>query len=179
VLKAADARGLLSHEHFTIDGTLLEAAASQKSFQRKDGQGPPPTDTDASNPTVNFRKEKRSNTTHASMTDPDCRLWRKSRGTPALLCHLGSVTMDNRHGLVVATDVRPPAYPAEREAGVEMLMTLEPRARRRTVGADKAYDEPDFVTGARACQTTPHVAQNLHTNRRASPIDARTTRHPG
>lgn len=179
VLKAADARGLLSHEHFTVDGTLLEAWASQKSFRRKDDPTPPPSDNDPSNPTVNFRKEKRSNATHQSVTDPDCRLARKSHGTAALLCHLGSVLMDNRHGLIVATDVRAPGYTAERDAAVEMLTTLEPRARRRTLGADKGYDAPDFVAGARACHTTPHVAQNIHATRPTSAIDARTTRHPG
>jgi hypothetical protein len=94
----------LSHEHFTVDGTLLEAWASQKSFRRKDDPTPPLSDHDPSNPTVNFRKEKRSNTTHQSVTDPDCRLARKSSGTAALLGHLGSVLMDNRHGLIVATD---------------------------------------------------------------------------
>ena len=179
ILKAADARGLLSHEHFTVDGTLLEAWASQKSFRPKDDPSPPPSDDDPSNPTVNFRKEKRSNTTHQSVTDPDCRLARKSNGTAALLCHLGSVLMDNRHGLIVATDVRPPAYAAERDAAVEMLTTMEPRARRRTIGADKGYDAPDFVEGARACNTTPHVAQNIHATRPKSAIDERTTRHPG
>lgn len=179
ILKDADRRGLLSHDHFTVDGTLLEAWASQKSFRRKDDPTPPPSDDDPSNPTVNFRKEKRSNKTHQSVSDPDCRLARKSSGTGALLCHLGSVLMDNRHGLIVATDVRPPAYEAEREAAVEMLTTLEPRARRRTLGADKGYDMPNFVEGTRACQTTPHVAQNIHPTRPKSAIDERTTRHPG
>lgn len=179
VLKAADGRGLLSHEHFTVDGTLLEAWASQKSFRRKDDPTPPPSDGDPSNPTVNFRKEKRSNTTHQSVTDPDCRLARKSQGTAALLCHLGSVLMDNRHGLIVATDVRPPAYEAERDAGVEMVTTLEPRARRRTIGGDKGYDTEDFVVGVRACNTSPHVAQNIHDTRPESAIDGRTTRHSG
>lgn len=179
VLKAADQRGLLSHEHFTVNGTLLEAWASQKSFRRKDDPTPPPSDGDPSNPTVNFRQEKRSNTTHQSVTDPECRLARKSPGTAALLCHLGSVVMDNRHGLIVATDVRPPAYEAERDAGVEMLTTLEPRARRRTLGGDKGYDTAEFVAGLRACHTSPHVAQNIHATRSASAIDGRTTRHPG
>ena len=180
VLKAADARGLLSHEHFTVDGTLLEAWASQKSFRRTDDPTPPPAaDGDRKNPTVNFRKEKRSNQTHASVSDPDCRLARKSNGTAALLCHLGSVLMDNRHGLIVATDVRPPAYDGEREAALEMLTTLEPRARRRTLGADKGYDAPDFVAGVRACHTTPHVAPNVHARRSTSAIDERTARHPG
>jgi transposase len=179
ILKAADARGLLSHEHFTVDGTLLEAWASQKSFRRKDGTPPPPTDTDRKNPTVNFRGEKRSNATHESVTDPEARLARKSSHTAAVLCHLGSVLMDNRHGLIVATDVRSPAYEAERDAAVELLTTLEPRARRRTLGADKAYDMPDFVAGVRACHTTPHAAQNIHDKRPTSAVDARTTRHPG
>jgi transposase len=179
VLKAADARGLLSHEHFTVDGTLLEAWASQKSFRRKDDPTPPPSDGDPKNPTVNFRGEKRSNATHASVTDPDARLARKSDGTTSKLSHLGSVLMDNRHGLIVATDVRPPAYEAERDAGVELLTTLEPRARRRTLGADKGYDMPDFVAGVRACHTTPHVAQNIHATRPTSAVDGRTTRHAG
>jgi transposase len=179
VLKAAETRGLLSHEHFTVDGTLLEAWASQKSFRPKDDPSPPPSDGDRKNPTVNFRGETRSNTTHESVTDPDARLARKSSGTTSTLSHLGSVLMDNRHGLIVATDVRPPAYEAERDAAVEMLTTLEPRVRRRTVGADKGYDTAAFVAGARACNTTPHVAQNIHATRPESAIDERTTRHEG
>ncbi len=179
VLKAADARGLLSHEHFTVDGTLLEAWASQKSFRRKDDPTPPPSDGDPKNPTVNFRGEQRSNATHASVTDPDARLARKSDGTTSTLCHLGSVLMDNRHGLIVATDVRPPASEAERDAGVALVTTLEPRARRRTLGADKGYDMPDFVAGVRACHTTPPVAQNIHATRPHSAVDRRTTRHAG
>jgi transposase len=179
ILKAADQRGLLSHEHFTVDGTLLEAWASQKSFRRKDDPSPPPSDNDPSNPTVTFRKEKRSNTTHQSVTDPDSRLARKSKGTAALLAHLGSVLMDNRHGLIVATDVRPPGYDAERDAGVEMLVTLEPGPSRRTLGADKGYDKSDFVAGTRACHTTPHVAPNIHATKPTSAIDRRTTRHEG
>jgi transposase len=177
ILSAADERGLLSHEHFTVDGTLLEAWASQKSFRRKDKPGAPPSDDDPSNPTVNFRKEKRSNKTHQSVTDPESRLARKNGA--ALLCHLGSVLMDNRHGLIVATDVRPPGYHAERDAGVEMLTTLEPRARRRTLGADKGYDASDFIAGVRASHTTPHVAPNIHKTKPTSAVDARTTRHAG
>lgn len=179
ILKAADARGLLSHEHFTVDGTLLEAWASQKSFRRKDDPTPPPSDGDPKNPTVNFRKETRSNKTHASVTDPDARMTRKSKGTGSTLCHLGSVLMDNRHGLIVATDVRPPAYEAERDAGVEMVHTLEPRVRRRTIGGDKGYDTLEFVEGVRAGNTTPHVAQNIHKTRLESAVDDRTTRHDG
>jgi len=179
ILKAADTRGLLSHEHFTVDGTLLEAWASQKSFRRKDDPTPPPSDGDPKNPTISFRTETRSNTTHESVTDPDSRLARKSHHTAALLCHLGSVLMDNRHGLIVATDVRAPGYEAERDAGVEMLTMLEPRARRRTLGADKGYDMPAFVVGVRACATTPHVSQNIHERRARSAIDGRTTRQAG
>ena len=182
ILKAADARGLLSHEHFSVDGTLLEAWASQKSFRPKDHPEPPPSDGDPRNPTVNFRKEKRSNATHQSVTDPDARLWRKSNGTTSTLCHLGSTLIDNRHGLVVATDVRAPAYDAERDAAVEMLTTLDPRRetqRRRTLGADKGFDTPDFVEGVRQCHTTPHVAPNVHARKARSAIDGRTTRHAG
>ncbi len=179
VLKAADARHLLSHEHFTVDGTLLEGWASHKSFRRKDDPTPPPSDGDPGNPSINFRKETRSNQTHQSVTDPDVRLARKSKGTAAILGYQGSTLIDNRHGLVVATDVRSPAYHAERDAGLEMLTTLEPRGRRRTLGADKAYDEPEFVAGVRACHVTPHVAPNLHETKATSALDARTTRHPG
>jgi transposase len=179
ILTAADTRGLLSHEHFTVDGTLLEAWASHKSVRPKDDPTPPPSDGDPKNPTVNFRGEKRSNATHASVTDPDARLARKSKGTASILAHLGSVLMDNRHGLIVATDVRPPAYEAERDAGVEMMNTLEPRARRRTLGADKGYDTVEFVEGVRACNTAPHVAQNIHDTRPDSAVDGRTTRHAG
>jgi len=169
----------LSHEHFTVDGTLLEAWASQKSFRRKDASSSPPSDGDSSNPTVDFRSEKRSNATHQSVTDPDALLARKSANTAARLCYLGSVLMDNRHGLIVATDVRQPIGTAERDAGVEMLTTLEPRARRRTLGADKGYDTPDFVAGVRACNTTPHVSPNIHERRSRSAIDRRTIRHVG
>ena len=179
VLKAAEQRGLLSHEHFTVDGTLLEAWASQKSFRPKDDPTPPPSDGDPKNPTVNFRGEKRSNVTHASVTDPDARLARKSSGMASVLAHLGSVLMDNRHGLIVATDVRSPGYEAERDAAVEMLATMEPTTRRRTIGADKGYDTDAFVEGVRGCHTTPHVAQNIHATKPTSAVDGRTTRHAG
>ena len=179
VLKAADARALLSHEHFTVDGTLLEAWASHKSVRPKDDPSPPPSDGDPKNPTINFRGEKRSNATHQSVTDPDARITRKSQGTASILGHLGSVLMDNRHGLIVATDVRAPGHTAEREAAVERLTRLEPRARRRTLGADKGYDADDFVADVRACGVTPHVAQNLHAKKTTSAIGRRTTRHAG
>ncbi len=179
VVKAADQRGLLSHEHFTVDGTLLEAWASHKSVRPKDDPSPPPAAGSTKNPAVDFRGEQRSNATHQSVTDPDARLTRKSNGTASILGHLGSVLMDNRHGLIVATDVRAPGYEAECDAAVDMLTTLPPRARRRTLGADNGYDRTDLVTGARTRSVTPHVAQNLHARRSTSAIDGRTTRHAG
>ncbi len=180
VLRLADAHALLSHEHFTVDGTLLEAWASQKSFQPKRPAGPrPPSDGDPGNPSLNFRGERRSNATHRSVTDPDARLTRKSSNTAALLGYVGSVLMDNRHGLVVATDVRSPSYEAERDAALALVQRLEPRARRRTVGADKGYDIDAFVDALRRCHVTPHISPNVHARRQRSAIDRRTTRHAG
>ena len=142
VLTLADAGGLLSHEHFTVDGTLLAAWASHKSVRPIDDPSPPPSDGDPKNPSVDFKGETRSNATHRSVTDPDARLARKSDQTASILAYQASVITDNRHGLIVATDVRSPSGTAEREAGAEMLtvVTAEPRARRRTLGADKGYD---------------------------------------
>ena len=178
VLQQAAARQLLSDDHFTVDGTLLEAWASHKSVRPLDDPTPPPSDDDAGNPSVNFRGETRSNATHRSVTDPDARLARKGR-TGASLCHLGSVLMENRHGLVVATDVRPPGYEAERDAALALIRTRVPRARRRTLGADKGYDTEHFVTELRRAGVTPHVSPNVHARRRRSAMDGRTTRHPG
>jgi transposase len=179
VLQEAHVRDLLSAEHFTVDGTLLEAWASQKSFQRKDGTSPPPSDDDPSNPTVNFRKEKRSNVTHQSVTDPDCRLAKKSTGAAAQLAYLGSVITENRHGFVVNTPVTQPSGTAECEAALEMLTTLPHRAARITLGGDKLYDQVAFVEALRQLAVTPHVAQNIHERHPESAIDGRTTRHPG
>lgn len=166
---------ILEGENMTLQGKERLEVIRPKD----DPTPPPPSDGDSKNPTVNFHGEKRSNRTHESVTDPDARLARKGSGTTSALSHLGSVLMDNRHGLIVATDVRPPGYESERDAAVEMLTTLEPRRRRRTVGADKGYDTADFVEGARECNTTPHVARDVHANRRESAIDERTTRHDG
>jgi transposase len=180
VLRLADTHALLSHEHFTVDGTLLEAWASQKRFQPQTPDGPrPPSDDDPGNPSVNFRGERRSNATHRSVTDPDARLTRKSHNTAALLGYVGSVLMDNRHGLVVATDVRSPSYEAERDAALALVACLAPRARRRTVGADKGYDTDAFAAALRRCHVTPHISPNVHAQRHQSAIDRRTTRHPG
>ena len=131
------------------------------------------------NPSVDFRGERRSNATHASTTDPDARLARKSNHGAARLSYQASVLMDNRHGLVVATHVTHPGYTAEWDAALEMLTTLEPRARRRTLGADKGYDQPAFVAAVRALNTTPHVTPNIHPTKPTSTLDARTLRHPG
>lgn len=180
VLACADRHDLLSHEHFTVDGTLLEAWASHKSVRPIDDPTPPPSDDGPSNPSVDWRGERRSNQTHRSVSDPDARLARKSTGTTTKLCHLASVITENRHGLIVETDVRSPSYDGERDAAVAMLTRLRVGARhRRTLGADKGYDTDAFVTGVRQLATTPHVAPNVHARRHHSAVDGRTTRHPG
>jgi transposase len=168
VVREARRRRLLSDEHFTVDGTLLEAWASQKSFQPKDG---PPSSG------ANFRGGKRSNETHASTTDPDARLARKGPGKEAKLSYQASVLMDNRHGIIVGTHVAEASGTAERESALVLLDRLPERKRRRTLGADKGYDTRDFVADVRERNFTPHVAQNL-SNRRSA-IDGRTTRHLG
>ena len=178
VLNVPDSRGLLSHEHVTVDNTLLEAWASHKNVRPKDDPSPPPSHGEEKNPTVNFRGETR-NATHQSVTGPDARLARKRNGATSILVDLGSVLMDNRHGLIVATDVRAPSYDAEHDAAVAMLTTLAPRQRRRTLGADKGYVGAALMTGARACEVTPRVAQSIHSRKSSSAIDARTTRHAG
>jgi transposase len=170
----AAARPLLSDEHFTVDSTLIEAWASLKSFKPKDRQDEPPDDP--GNPTVNFRGEARSNTTHASTTDPQARLYRKGPGREAKLCYMGHVLMENRHGLVVDAQVTQATGTAERETALQMV-ARRPRPHRVTVGADKGYDTHDFVGALREVMATPHVAQ--HTRGRGSAIDARTTRYPG
>jgi transposase len=176
VLAQARQQELLSAEHFTVDGTLLEAWASHKSFQPKDNPTPP-TDEDPGNLTVDFRGEKRSNATHQSTTDPDAQLVRKSKGQAALLAYRGHVLMENRSGLVVgarATQVVGASEPATALA----LATAIPGDHPATLGGDKGYDTSDFVTGCRALAITPHVAQNI-TEHRGSAINGRTTRHPG
>jgi len=174
VVAQARERGLLSDEHFTVDGTLVEAWASLKSFKRKDAPPAPPDDP--GNPTVNFHGERRSNTTHGSTTDPDARLARKGKAQEAKLCYTGHVLMENRNGLAVGSCVIPANGHAERAAALELLGALD-REGRVTLGADKGYDTRDFVTAVRLLGVTPHVAQN--TTNRASAIDGRTTRHEG
>jgi len=167
----ADEAGLLSDEHFTVDGTLLEAWASLKSFRRKDAEPPPPPD-DPGNPTVNFHGESRRNDTHQSTTDPDAQLARKGQGKEAKLSYAGHVLLDNRHGLVANVCATAATGTAEREAA---LLLLGGRPPGGTVGGDKGFDVASFVAGVRALAMTPHVAQKD----KGSAIDDRTTRHAG
>jgi transposase len=175
VLAEAKARDLVSDEHFTVDGTLLEAWASLKSFKKIDDPDPPAAD-DPGNPTVNFHGERRTNATHRSTTDPDAKLARKGHGKEAKLSYSGHVLMENRNGLAVDAAVRAATGTAEREAAVAMAAQI-PGDRRVTMGADKNYDTADCVAQLRGLQITPHVAQN--DRRRRSAIDQRTTHHPG
>lgn len=173
VLIHADSARLLSDEHFTVDGTLLHAWASQKSFRPRDEDPPSPG---GGNPTVNFHGQRRSNATHQSTTDPDARLYKKARGREAHLGYLGHVLMEHRSGLIVNAMVTPADGHGERLAAMVMAERV-PGRHRITVAADKGYDTRDLVAGLRAMDVTPHVAQ--HTTGRRSAIDARTTRHPG
>lgn len=176
VLEQAREADLLSDEHFSVDGTLIEAWAGQKSFQRKDGSDQPPKD-DPGNPTVNFHGEKRSNQTHQSTTDPDARLARKSGGHEAKLAYLGNAMTENRNGLVVDTETLQCNGTAERDAALLMTEAL-PGTQRVTVAGDKGYDTKDFVQEMRGMNATPHVAQNTKRTG-GSAIDGRTTRHAG
>ncbi len=169
----AERAGLLSDEHFTVDGTLVGAWASMKSFRPKDDPGNDPR-SDTRNPDVNFRGEKRTNDTHESTTDPDARLYRKSQGQESRLCFMGHVLMENRNGLAVDSRVTHANGTAERDAAEEMVLAV-PGKDRITVGADKAYDTGNFVASMRTMKATPHVAQKD----KGTAIDARTTRHPG
>jgi transposase len=176
VLALARAARLLSDDHFTVDGTLLEAWASHKSFRRRNTPRDPPQDS--GNPSVDFRGETRTNDTHQSTTDPDTRLYRKSRASEAKLCYLGHVLPENRHGLIVNALVTPATGTAERDAALAMLSEL-PDTGRITLGGDKNFDTQGFVRCTRELGVTPHVAQFPETKSRGSAIDARTTRHPG
>lgn len=171
VLEQARTAGLLSDEHFTVDGTMLEAWASLKSFRRKDVDPPAPPD-DPGNPTVNFHGERRKNETHASSTDPDARLYRKGAGKEAKLAYLGHVLLDNRHGLVANVCATVATGTAERDTALELLQTA---SAAKTVGADKNFDVAAFVAKVRELEITPHVAQKAT----GSAIDGRTTRHAG
>ena len=171
---------LLSSEHFSVDGTLIDAWASMKSFRPKDGSGEPPEG--GRNGERNFHKEKRSNETHASTTDPDARLYRKGNGQESRLCFMGHVLMENRNGLAVDAALTHATGRAEREAALTILDRRKP-GRRITLGADKAYDVTAFVEDLRSRQVTPHIAINGRVSKhgvvRKTGVDGRTTRHPG
>jgi len=174
VLDQARTHGLLSAEHFTVDGTLIEAWASTKSFKPKagaEGNRLPPDDP--SNPSVDFHGERRSNQTHQSTTDPDARLYKKSKGGQAKLCYMGHVEMENRNGLAVNSRLTQAQGTAEPSAAVEMVEEI-PGLGRVTLGADKGYDRREFVRELRDHNVTPHIAQ-----KQSSAIDRRTSRHPG
>src|SRR5271169_3352080 len=176
VVAQARAKGLTSDEHFTVDGTLLEAWASAKSFQPKEGKPSPPPD-DPGNPTVNFRGERRSNETHESKTDPEALLARKSEGKESRLSYSGNLLVENRNGLIVDAEVFQANGTAERDAALIMLEKL-PGTQKVTVAGDKGFDTFGFVEECRQLRVTPHVAQNLE-RRGGSAIDGRTTRHSG
>lgn len=177
VLAQPKVKKLLPSDHFSVDGTLVEAWASMKSVKPKDGSGEPPAGGAGRNAEADFHGQKRTNDTHASTTDPDARLYKKGKGKEAKLCFMGHGLMENRHGLLVDACLTLAGGHAERVAALHMI---EPRADRPlaiTLGADKAYDTEDFVNELRAMKVTPHVAQN--TSGRSSAIDGRTTRHSG
>jgi transposase len=175
VLQQAQAAKLTSDEHFSVDGTLIEAWASQKSFQQKDQ--PSADKDDPGNPTVDFHGEKRRNDTHESKTDPEARLARKGGGKEAKLSYCGNVLMENRNGLVVEAELRQASGTAERDAAAALAESLQNR-QRVTIAADKGYDTKDFVAAMRDLNVTPHVAQN-EKRPGGSAIDGRTTRHEG
>jgi transposase len=182
VLAQPKVKRLLSSDHFSVDGTLIEAWASIKSFRRKDGD-----DNDNQGPGRNaersFHKEKRSNDTHQSTTDPDARLYKKGDGQPAKLCYIGHALMENRHGLAVCGGISQATGTAERETALELIDGRGSRRRRITLGADKAYDVMQFVHDLRERSVTPHIAIDGHLSktgkRRTTAVDGRTTRHAG
>lgn len=167
-------KDLVSDEHFTVDGTLLEAWASMKSFRPKDSNDEPGCKDAGRNPKVDFRGQKRTNDTHASITDPDARLYKKAKGDRAKLCYIGHALMENRNGLVIDTRVTQANGTAERKAAVDMIEQV-PGHHQITVGADKGYDCADFVSQCRTLKATAHVAQR----QKGSGIDGRTTCHEG
>jgi transposase len=181
VLNQGRVKELLSDDHFSVDGTLIEAWASLKSFRRKDGSDEPPDG--GRNSERDFHGEKRCNETHASTTDPEARLYRKGNGRESKLCFMGHILMENRNGLVVQTKLTQAAGTAERQAALSMIDRHRPSGRRVTVGGDKGFDVTSFVEALRARRITPHIAIDAHLTktgkRRKTAIGQRTTRHPG
>jgi transposase len=177
VLSQPRVKQLLSSDHFSVDGTLIEAWASMKSFKPREGSGDNPPAGGGRNAEADFHGKKRSNQTHASTTDPDARLYRKGPGKEAKLCFIGHGLMENRSGLLVDACLTPADGHAERVAALHMIESRADRPRPITLGGDKGFDSADFVNELRSMNVTPHVAQN--TSNRRSAIDRRTTRHPG
>ena len=181
LLSLPKVKQLLSSDHFSVDGTLLKSWASMKSFRPKDGSGAPPDS--GRNGERNFRREKRSNETHASATDPDAKLYRKGDGQESRLCYMGHVLMENRNGLAVAGDVTPATGTAERQTALDLIDRHRPSRRRITVGGDKGFDVEGFVQALRERKVTPHIAIDGHLSktgkRRKTAIDDRTLRHVG
>jgi transposase len=181
LLSLPKVKRLLSSDHFSVDGTLLEAWASIKSFRPKDGSGEPPGD--GRNGERNFRREKRSNETHESTTDPDAKLYRKGDGQESRLCYMGHVLMENRNGIAVAGDVTQATGTAERETALDLIDLHRPGEGRMTLGGDKGFDVEGFVQALRQRKVTPHIAIDGHLTktgkRRKTAIDGRTTRHAG
>jgi transposase len=181
VLGQTRVKTLLSDDHFSVDGTLIEAWASIKSFRPKDGSDEPPSP--GRNAERNFHGQKRCNETHESTTDPEAKLYRKGDGQPAKLCFMGHVLMENRNGLLVAARLDQATGTAEREEALKLIDGHRPGRRRITLGADKAYDVAGFIQALRARKVTAHIAIDGHLTktgkRRKTAIDTRTTRHPG
>lgn len=179
VVALARGHALLSDEHFTVDGTMIEAWAGHKSFAKKDAPPPRTKGDDRGNPAIDFHGEKRTNDTHQSTTDPEARLYKKGTGRESKLSFLGHVVMDNRHGIVVGTSYTQANGTAERTAGLTMMKEVKGKRKSRlTLGADKNYDTAEFVQQMRDLNITPHAAQNTK-RRGGSALDDRTTRHPG
>jgi transposase len=181
VVGLAEEKGLISKEHFSVDGTLVEAWASLKSFQKKVDEMSSSSDDDkgpgnGKNPEVDFKGEKRSNETHESKSDPESKLYRKGSGREAKLSFMGHIMMENKNGLAVDTRFGQAGYHAELEAGIEMAQGL-PGENKKTIGADKHYDQNYFSEALKNANISSHVAQNLHARKHTSSIDGRTTRH--
>jgi len=181
VVAFAEKKNLISKEHFSVDGSIVHAWASLKSLQEKskdESGSDDKQDPEGRNPSVDFKGEKRSNKTHESATDPDAKIYTKSRGEAAKLSYMGHALTENRNGLVVDARLTEPSYHAEPMAAIEMAMGL-PGEHRKTIGADKHYDQEYFCETLQQIKIAPHVAQNVHARRHKSAIDARTTRHAG
>jgi transposase len=177
ILNRPQIKRLLSSQHFSVDGTLIEAWASLKSLKPRDaGNGDEPPTGGGRNAEVDFRGEKRSNQTHVSLSDPDAMLYRKGPGMEAKLCFIGHALMENRHGLFVDTRLTRVSGHAERLAALDMIEPRADQSEAITLGGDKGFDAADFVMELREINVTPHIAQNMS---RRSAIDGRTTRHPG